>query len=304
MTSLFDSYIMVDWSASSTPVKGANSIWIGHLQWGRNDASLYRSVNPHTRHAAFREIKFILTEMQRRGARTLLGFDFALGYPAGTADALGLDVGDAAPWQQLFRLLTDRIEDSNTNRNNRFAVASDLNRQISNGAHPFWGVPPQQTTPFLKAGKGNFDQPGSPQQHRLTEAWIRQHFRGSPKSVWQLAYTGSVGSQSLMGIPVLETLRSEIPNTQLWPFETGLRSLHQEDVPPGSTLIAEIYPSILNPSLREGDVLDSAQVRALTYHFSQADQAGRLSTAFSGDNSLSARKRAQIEQEEGWILAI
>lgn len=299
---LFDVYVVVDWSAASKPSKGANSIWIGCLSREPDGDLHYQSSNPETRQLAALQLTDLLDAALLKGQRVLLGFDFAFGYPAGTAEALGLMEGPA--WERLHAQISDLVEDNQTNANNRFTLASTLNARLTGTAHPFWGVPLGQQTETLNPKKGDFRAPQSLAEHRLCEAWIRANFKGTPKSVWQLAYVGSVGSQALLGIPYITQLRARYERAKIWPFETGLRALSLSDLDDTPCLIAEIYPSILEPEIAANEVKDAAQVRALAHHFAEADIADRLATAFAGDNSLSTRKRNQIEQEEGWILAI
>ncbi|MGA9275979.1 MAG: hypothetical protein WBV89_03435, partial [Ilumatobacter sp.] len=80
---MFDRIVVIDWSASSRPVLGRDSIWIGVAVPGAGEVV---TSNPPTRAAASRELE----ELCRRPGRTLLGADFSLGYPSGTAAALGL----------------------------------------------------------------------------------------------------------------------------------------------------------------------------------------------------------------------
>ena len=63
------------------------------------------------------------------------------------------------------------------------------------------------------------------------------------KTVWQLAYTGSVGSQVLLGLPAIERLiadRRIEGGSEVWPFQAGLLALRTP------LAFAEIYPSLLN----------------------------------------------------------
>lgn len=304
MSALFDAYILVDWSAASKPTTGENSIWIGCLHREPDGEETCTTTNPPTRFAAERDLTALLKQFIAQGKKVLLGFDFAFGYPTGTANALGLDRKQTPAWRSLHALVTQSVRDAENNSNNRFEFAAGLNAKLSGDAHPFWGVPAQQQTKTLHPKKGDFSATGSLPEHREAEAWIRQNFRGSPKSVWQLAYVGAVGSQALLGIPTLTRLRQMYKQARIWPFETGLKSLVRQDLTDVPVLMAEIYPSILDPTPEIGEVKDSAQVRTLAHHFAGADRRGLLSAAFSGNNSLSARKRIQIEQEEGWILAI
>ncbi len=85
--SLFDAYIMVDWSASSSPCQGKDSVWIA--QWRRGSEST-EPINPRTRQLAFEALVDLLRGHVRAGSRVLVGFDFPYGYPAGFAEAIGL----------------------------------------------------------------------------------------------------------------------------------------------------------------------------------------------------------------------
>ena len=72
-----------------------------------------------------------------RDATTLIGVDFSLGYPAGTAAALGLT---GVGWSAMWQLLVDRIRDDDRNVNNRFAVAAELNRQLTGDVRTVLGL--------------------------------------------------------------------------------------------------------------------------------------------------------------------
>ena len=74
-----------------------------------------------------------------RGERVLLGFDFPFGYPAGFAARLGLV--RAALARRLGRDRRACCDDSEDNRNNRFTIAAEFNRRVSDGCFPFWGCP-------------------------------------------------------------------------------------------------------------------------------------------------------------------
>ena len=81
MAHLFDAYIMVDWSAASKPVTGANSIWIGILAKDARLKLQFRAVNIDTRLKARSFLEDMVGKLTKRGDRVLLGFDFSLGYP-------------------------------------------------------------------------------------------------------------------------------------------------------------------------------------------------------------------------------
>ena len=144
-----------------------------------------------------------LDSLCRGPGRTLLGVDFSLGYPAGTAEALGLS---GTPWRAVWTLLSALVVDADDNANNRFEVAADLNRRIGGGPGPFWGCPPSRRSPTLTTTK---TRPDPLAEWRIVEAELR---RGGhrPFSGWQLLGVGSVGSQSLVGIPRLAALERSL----------------------------------------------------------------------------------------------
>ena len=132
---LFDTYIIVDWSAANARKRGRDSIWIC---WRNRDGE-EQLCNPPTRHAA----RVLLAEMIATaiggGDRVLAGFDFPFGYPAGFAHQLGLN--DAKPWRAAWNEIAHLIKDDDRNRNNRFWVGAEFNRRISGKQFPFWGCP-------------------------------------------------------------------------------------------------------------------------------------------------------------------
>ncbi|MDA3007897.1 MAG: cobalamin biosynthesis protein CbiG, partial [Actinomycetota bacterium] len=78
---LFDRYVMVDWSAASSPRLGRDSIWIAERTAG---TAATAPVNIPTRAAAMAALTDLV--MTTGDERVLIGFDFTFGYPTGTAD--------------------------------------------------------------------------------------------------------------------------------------------------------------------------------------------------------------------------
>lgn len=302
MPALFDAYVMLDWSASSVPKTGKDSIWVGVAQ--RTECG---HLDVETRNLSTRLVarKFLLKQIKRfqdKGRRVLLGVDFALGYPSGTADAFQLDTESKAPWQAMHQFLSGKTVETNKNENERFALAAELNARATHGPHPFWGCPRSKASTMLTMRKGNFSAPGSLPEHRRAEAYIRETFRASPKSVWQLMGAGAVGSQSLLGIPAVHELRRAIPKIRFWPFETGFKVLTENILKGTACVIAEVYPSTLKLAPKTGEILDQAQVRTLCEHFESLDSAGKLASAFAPPATLTPAEIHKIEAEEGWIL--
>ncbi len=303
MPRLFDAYVIVDWSAAAKPTSGANSIWIGTQARKVDETLQFSNQNPTTRLAAQQVLKDIIEKLVTRGHKVLVGFDFAFGYPAGTAAAAKLPGADDAPWRAMYDHLSAKVEEREDNSNTRFEIAADLNNAISQAPHPFWGTPKSRQTPTLAMKKGDFSAPNSLPEHRKAEAWIKANFKAHPKSVWQLLGAGAVGSQALLGIPTVQYLRREIPGARIWPFETGFKALQSEDLADVSCVFAEIYPSTVQITPKTGEILDEAQVRILSKYLESLDSAGDLADAFGPPDTLSGSEIAEITCEEGWILA-
>src|SRR5690349_19837383 len=85
---LFSAYVIVDWSASSKPNTGADSVWIGVLRRDVRFRMAFESFNPPTRGEGEKRLALILDDLKKRSERALVGFDFPLGFPRGFASAL------------------------------------------------------------------------------------------------------------------------------------------------------------------------------------------------------------------------
>jgi precorrin-8X/cobalt-precorrin-8 methylmutase len=281
---LFDAILIVDWSAASRPVIGLNTVWLGLARPGRPTVL----ENPPTRAEAAQRIATILTAESADGRRVLAGFDFPFGYPRGVAGRL-TGRNDALA---LWRWLAERIEDGADNANNRFAVASEMARAWP-GLGPFWGRPATWDFPDIPEGGRARHGEGHPPERRAADARAT-----GAKTVWQLAYAGSVGSQVLLGLPMLARLRDDARlagRIAVWPFETGLRA------PEAPIVLAEVYPSLVPPHRYE-PVRDAGQVRATAERLVALDAEDRLAPLFAGPPDLTQADRAAIETEEAWIL--
>lgn len=301
MGRLFDAYMMVDWSAAAKPATGPNSIWIGLLARDARLKYQFTAMNPDTRLKATALIVDLIEKLNKRGDRVLLGFDFSMGYPAGTAVALGLDIEARAPWQAMQAFLASKLKDKPDNSNARFAIAAGMNYRISEGPFPFWGAPVRDQVSTLGAKKGNFET-GLLPEFRLAEQYLKASSKVAPKSVWQLAYTGSVGSQSLTGLPHIAKLLETLRDAKIWPFQTSFAPLCDNSLKGVKTLICEIYPAMVKADPAPGEILDKAQVHALARHYWNLDEKGQLAAKFGPPDSLDAGKITEIEAEEGWIL--
>jgi hypothetical protein len=289
----FDRYVVVDWSASARPTRGANSIWICELESDGTPAA----TNPSTRGEAERLVRGTLLSACSRGERALVCFDFPYGYPRGTAAALGLP---GEPWRALWTFLRERVEDDPvSNRNDRFEVASEMNARLP--SHAFWGAPVHRSFAQLSARRDlvryRIDAAGAGLgEWRQVEELLRG--RGHrPHPVWKLLGAGSVGGQALVGIPAVARLRDDpalAPVSVVWPFEAGVPRL-----PAGRPAIvhAEIWPSLTPVEANEERVRDEVQVTSLARRLRAEDRSGALDARFAAAPPAASR-------EEGWILGV
>lgn len=311
---LFDAHIMVDWSSSSRPVRGENSIWIGWRERSGRDFE-EGCENPPTRSEAIQRIRNLLTD-RFAGKRVLLGFDFAFGYPKGFAKALGLEVEAKPPWRAIFDEFAKGARDGDDNSHNRDEFAAKCNARIGGGGPgPFWGCAAGAVGPNLTMGRNvHFEFPyAGLEEFRATELRAREH-ESNPLSVWQIGMAGAVGGQTIMGIKRLAELRFEsekklADRLAVWPFETGW------SVPdrPDQVVIAEIFPSVvslISPSVVSldgdlpGSTRDEIQVRTCARHAAELDAAGDLRACFGPPPGLSAEALKTAAEEEGWILFV
>lgn len=296
MRRLFENYIIVDWSAAAKPATGADSIWVGVHKRDVRLQVRFEAHNPSTRAQCVTLLEELIADFRKRGDRTLIGFDFPFGYPQGTAAALKLD---GAPWSAMHGFLAKEVKDKPTNANNRFALAAMMNRRISGGPFPFWGCPPKDVLTTLQSKKTRPHGEGDLPEHRITETRAKG---ASP--VWKLYTAGSVGSQALMGIPVVAGLRQRHANARIWPFETGWQAQTPDLLAGVDLVLAEVYPSMVKAVAEPGEVKDAAQVRSLGSHFAALDAEGKLGALFGPQTKADEALRETVEGEEGWILGV
>lgn len=273
--SRFDTIVMVDWSARSAPSpakRTKDAIFIGMSRDGRDAPASYQ----RTRHAAMRLLTGLLDAERRANRRVLVGFDFPFGYPRGFAGAACGSDDPLALWAHL----ADRVTDDNRNRNNRFDVAEALNA-LFDAPGPFWGCSAKRATAQMLFRKPDY-APFAFAERRKIETELPR-----AKTTFQLLGNGSVGSQSLVGLPHLHALRERYGDAlAVSPFQA----------PDTPIVLAEIYPGLIDAAiktrLRAGDILDAAQVRLVARAFSRLDPGHLDALLREGD------------PEEGWILGL
>ena len=296
MARLFNAYIIVDWSAASKPNTGADSVWIGVLKRDVRFRLAFEAFNPATRQEAEAKLVAILEDLKKRSERALLGFDFPLGFPRGFSAALHLN--GEHPWRSAWDQLDKMVKDKADNTNNRFGVASEINRRMTGGPFPFWGCPPKDALTTL--------QPKRTREHGPDDLPELRHAEVAAKgasSIWKLYYNGSVGGQAILGIPVVRRLKLARGDAmQVWPFETGFKPLADADLEGVDVVAAEVYPSMMKAIPAQGEVKDLAQVRAAAEHFARLDEAGKLGAVLGHSKTAPDDLVLEVQNEEGWIL--
>lgn len=267
----FDTILVVDWSAAEGVARAAkNSIWIGIARDG---------VAEDPRHMPTRaEAEAWLAETLRAEIaarrRVMAAFDFPFGYPAGFAKVVTGKPDPLAVWDWLAA----RIEDDAKGRNNRLKVAEALNAMFP-GTGPFWGKPREDAFPGIPYRGSMRDG------HGMTEKRACDVAARAASSVWQLAFPPTVGSQALMGLPMLSRLR-RIEGVAAWPFEAW------QDAP---AVLTEIWPGLIEPAVKavEGGIRDRHQVRLLAH---------ALAALPPEELASMMRDLPPEAAEEGWIL--
>ena len=269
----FDTIAIVDWSAGkrkpAAPSKDA--IWIGVARTGEEQEPVYcRSrVDAEAWLTAFMDAE------AQAGRSVLIGFDFPFGYPRGFVNHVTGSDDPLVFWDWL----EGRITDSEAGENNRFDVASEINR-LFDGPGPFWGKPSENAwpdVPYRKAGI-SYDICA---ERRACDLMAK-----ASSSCFQLFFNPTVGSQALMGLPMLARLRRR-DGVAVWPFQQWSDA---------QTVLVEVWPGLIEDAVKEGDneeIRDSRQVRLLARALAGLPPA-RLEAMLSDTGTAAS--------EEAWIL--
>lgn len=269
----FDRVIVADWSAASalSPARpSADAIWLGSI-----DADGAQSTYHRSRTSAEAALAQAIGTALATGQSLLIGCDFPMGYPKGFAARLTGTPTARAVWAWL----AEHIEDAPDNRNNRFQIAAQINRQFATAASngPFWGRPTTLNLVDLPAIKSiNYNA------LNLSERRTVETLAPRAQPVWKLYTTGAAGSQGLIGQPMIHRL-SQRPGTAVWPFD-----------PPAQITLAEVYPSLITAAVAAdpAPIKDEAQVRLLA----------QALFSLSQQNHLAPLLAPPACAEEGWIL--
>lgn len=275
--SLFDTILVADWSAGKRagPTPRKDAIWLGVTRDGVSQEPLYC----RSRQEAERVIVDMIKGESAAGRRLLCAFDFPFGYPKGFARHVTGSDDPFAVWDWF----ESEIADAEDGTNNRFDVAETLNGMFE-GAGPFWGKSHKDkwpAVPYVKSGI-RFDQ--------VAEKRACDVVSKASSSCFQLFYNPTVGSQQMLGLPMLNRLR-RLDTVRVWPFEACA------DAP---VVLAEIWPGLIEKSVKETlaqegleQIRDRIQVRLL------ADALARLPAVVLAEHMADV---PSVAREEAWIL--
>jgi molybdopterin molybdotransferase len=262
--------LIADWSAGNDrgPVPRQDAIWTCLVTPGGEDTRYHRN-----RQVAEDWITAAIDHQIGQGRSVLAGFDFPFATPAGFARALTGDDDPRALWDWLAARVTDT-----PGANNRFDLAGRINARFP-GTGPFWGNGLARDIPHLPRKGSARDFRWTPER-RLVETRAPSTF-----ACWQLAGAGAVGSQMILGMPMLARLRRRFA-TACWPW----------DHVPAPLTLAEVWPSLIaaqvRAATRPGDIRDAVQVRLLARAIAAATPAQR------------ARFLNVPATPEGWIFGV
>lgn len=298
MQRLFGAYVIVDYTAAEGKKTGESSMWIGVMKRDVRFRLSYEAHNPATRAEGLTLLRTLLADLKKRGDRVLLGVNFALGFPRGTARRLQLK---GTPWEAMWDFLAKNIVDKPDNTNNRFQVAAKMNRLMTDDAYPFWGCPKNAAQKWLSTLKP--ESFGDFPEFRLTEEATRKLKKtAQAKSLWQMHGAGVVGGQSMLGIAALKALVAD--DIRVWPLQTGFGGLDLEALQGVSTVVAEVLPPMYEGTSHTGEVKDAAMVRSVAEALAAADDKGELGVMFAAPKGLNATQAEIAATEEGWILGV
>ena len=296
LSRLFNAYVIVRWSAASKASVGSDSVRLGVVKRDVRFRNAYESHAAPTRAEGEQRLVAVLDDLKKKGERTLIGFDFPLGFPRGLAAGLKLE---GEPWRAVWNQLDRMVKDKADNTNNRFGVGAEINRRVTGGPFPFWGVPPKDALTTIQPKRTREHEAGDLPEFRITEAQAK----GAP-SVWKLYYNGSIGGQAILGIPMARRLKLKYGDAlKVWPFETGWTTLGPADLDGVEFVAAEVLTGQTETKPATGETKEQTELRGAAEQLAKLDETGKLAALFAQPKDLSEPDAATAQGEEGWILS-
>lgn len=283
---LFDVYIAVDFSGSKSRVQQMHGIAIAENERGAHSRV---QTDTFTRKEVVSYLLERIIHHNANGKRVLCGFDFQYSFPKGFWSAL---TGLPETWTNILQGMVEGVADlppiTEEPESNARKWANNANQRIAlllqTKAGPFWGPHFfQGTDPKFSFSHASFEE------FRLVEKRIK-----GCKPIFKIGGLGTVGLQSLCGMPYLPHIRTVCLERHIrlhcWPFD-GWR-------PQGSAhSLVEWYPAIQN----QGQKSHGNDALACVEWARDMDDQGRLSTYFVPRLSKPEKAQAALE---GWVLGI
>lgn len=283
MPRLFDYYIFADYSGSQHPQGQKNSIALAVFD---GESYLDIPVKGYTRQTLYHTVLKLLLDLEQQGKRAILGFDHQYSFPAGLFEILAGRGWQS--WDELLDFITANATKTHqaTNPKDWAAAANQLiSERCGTSSGPFWGPgfaaqPTDPKFPFAKTS--------------LNERRLVEERSPSMKPLFKLGGHGSVGLQSLCGIPYLAALRSACREANIelfcWPFDGW-------ELPESGHVLVEVYPRLCN----SGKKSDEADAKETAKWLAGQDAAGTISDWFNPELTDMERARASLE---GWVIGM
>lgn len=244
---------------------------------------------PFTRPGLVELFVNLLTVAHRLGLRVLFGVDHQYGLPLDFGVELELPTHS---WREALRALNRELQRSGDGGElTQAEAARRLNERLREPY--FWSA--TNAVSFRLPGRD--PRRGHDTTRRLTE---RRRELGGPKPLNRIGDPGSVGGQTLLGLPrlleLLDSCEARAVPVAAWPFDDlELTSPAYE----GRHVLVELYPSAVRAEgVPQSDVNDAL---AAVEYLQRVDTAGRLAGLMDlSQCSTADRERIQFE---GWILA-
>lgn len=288
---LFDVFIAVDFSGSKDPRQQRK-----HIAFAETEHSLLtprvEDELKFTRSDAVSHLMERLHYHDSRGKRVLCGFDFQYSFPTGFWHTL---TSLQETWAEMTRGISEGVSGlppiSEEPESNARQWADAANKRISHrtgiAIGPFWGAHfSQATNPHFPFSQACF------QEKRLVDQRVRNIHLKNIQPIFKIGGGGSVGLQSLCGIPYLSRIRADCSQQNVplrfWPFDGWELTDYRH-------VLIEWYPAIHN----RGTKSDKNDASACVRWAGERDEEGTLSHYFTPTISDSERAQSTFE---GWIL--
>ena len=283
---IFDVYIAIDFSGSQSLHSQKQ-----HIAYAEMDSNVQKPI-VDTGYSRLSVIEYLLERLKyynEKQKRVLLGFDFSYSFPKGFWSTL---TNTDETWEVMLRGMAEGlkdippiIEEPGSNARKWAETANEIIiRKLKTNYGPFWGPN------FIQSKDPKFfvHQALPFSEYRLVEQNVTRC-----KPIFKIGGHGTVGLQSLCGIPLLHSLKSRCLTENIslhsWPFDGW-------DILEGNMLV-EWYPAIYNTG-KKSDIDDA---KVCVEWARSMDNQGLLKPYFHPILSEKGKIQARFE---GWILGV